>query len=97
MSKSKFNIGDYIESNSGTQRYIIVDIDETNEVYICVDALCARGALGILYNRNYKDFIGWGQEEDFKLYTGEQLPVVADKYVDEYNLPNEWRWSNYKK
>lgn len=63
MSKHKFNIGDYIESDSGTQRYIIVDIDEANEIYICVDALCARGVLGILYNRNYKDFIGWAKKK----------------------------------
>lgn len=94
MSKHKFNIGDYIESDSGTQRYIIVDIDETNEVYICVDAFCARGVRGILYNRSYTDFIGWAQEDDFKLYDEGQLPIVADKYVDDYNLPDGWRYSN---
>ena len=98
MSKNKFNIGDIIENIVGTQRYVIVNIDKEYEVYICVDALCGRGITGVIYKEYHPDFYGWAHEKDFKLYKGNQLPLVDDKYVEEYNLPKEWSWtSNLKR
>lgn len=89
MNNHKFNIGDIIENGYGTQKYLIIDIDEANEIYICVDALCGRGIRGIYYNRNYEDFIGWAQEEDFKKYIGKVLPIIDYRVIEEY------KWSKF--
>ena len=87
-----FKIGDHIESNIGTQEYIIVDIDEVNKIYICVDALCGRKGKRGIFSKTSHNFIGWAHEKDFNICKRNRLPIVDDKYVDEYNLPQEWKY-----
>ena len=93
--KTKFKIGDYIVSNTGTQSYIIVDISKKYKQYVCVDALCGReGIRGILIGEHS---MFWACEDEFELCSNKRGPVVADEYVNQFNLPNEWKWSEYKK
>ena len=90
----KFDIGTIIctpAKNGHTQRYIVVDYCEIGNV--CVDALAAREGKRIVPF----DFIKYyGDEEAYIIDNGNIYnggPCVEDEYVDEYNLPNEYRLS----
>ena len=93
----KFKIGDVI-SDGNTQQYVIVSLvykdPDCTEIagYGCVDALAGReGRRAILL----EDTPGVACESAFELST--DTPVVYDEYVDEYHLPNEWKFSEYEK
>lgn len=90
----KFEINSIIctpRKHGHTQRYIVVEYCDIG--HVCIDALAAReGKLVVPF-----DFIKYyGEEDAYILDNGniyKEGPCVEDKYVDEYNLPNEYRWS----
>jgi len=96
----KFAINNVIECTTHTQKYVIVSIvykdpDCTEPAgYGCVDALAGRkGRKAVLF----EDTPGVACESAFELSADTPTPVVYDEYVDEYHLPNEWKYSEYEK
>ena len=94
----KFKIGDCIQTTAEhghTQKYIIVDISYKYRQYVCVDAWGREGIRAIQFQKD----IPWGaSEEEFELADIEKHPpFIYDPYIEEFNLPKEWSWSNYKK
>lgn len=93
--KLKFKVGDYICSDG--QRYIVISINKDKGFYGCVDAFCGReGYTAILF----QEHLGWASEKDFEKHIPFEneyyRPCVMDEYCDEFNFPNEWRYSNRK-
>lgn len=84
--KHKFNIGDCVVSDTRTQRYIIVEIDEYSKTYLCVDALCGRVDLRRINFGKY--MFGFANESDFEIDDSAFPPIIADENISRFNLIN---------